>query len=72
MRVDFRRADVLMAQQCLDDAEVGTAFEQGSGKRVPEGMGRDGLLDACRLGLPLDHDEDHRARQVCARRFRKT
>ena len=65
MGIDLRRADALVAQQRLNHSEVGTSFEQGGGKRVSQRVGRDGLLDACRLRLPLDHNEDHHPRQVC-------
>ena len=56
MGIDFRRADTLMSQQCLDEAQVSAALQQGSGKRVAQGVGRDGLLDTCCFGLPLNHD----------------
>ena len=51
--VDFGGADGLMAQQGLDDAQVGAAFEQGCCKRVAQRVGRDGLRDAGLLGLPF-------------------
>ena len=62
--VDFGGADAFVAEQRLNDAQVGTAFEQGGGKRVAKGVGRYGFPDACRLGLLLDHNKDHGAREV--------
>ena len=64
MGVDFRRADILMSQQCLDEAQVGTSLQKCCGKRVAQGMGRDGLLNAGSLGLSLDHNQDHHPCQV--------
>ena len=66
MGVDFRRTDTLMPQQCLDETQVGTTLQQCRGKRVAQGVGRDGLLDTCRCCLPLDHDEYHHTCQVLA------
>ena len=55
-----------MAQHGLDGPEVGAAAKQGRGKAVAQRVGRDGLLDAGLLGLPLYHDENHRAGEVGA------
>ena len=52
-------------QHGLDGAQIGTALEQRGGKRVSKGVRTDGLLDACRLGLAFDHDENHGACEVC-------
>lgn len=38
MGVDHRRFDVAMAQQLLNCANVGAAFEQVHGEGVPEGV----------------------------------
>ena len=37
--VDLGGADALVAEKGLDDAEVGTAFEQGCGKGMAQGVG---------------------------------
>ena len=55
-----------MAQHGLDDTQVGSAFEQGCGKAVAQGVGGDGLLDACCPCILLHHDEHHRAGEVVA------
>ena len=62
--IDFRGADILVSQQCLNHPQVGSSLEQGGGETVAQGMGRDGLLDACILSRILDHDENHVAGEM--------
>ena len=45
MGVDHRRADVPVAQQLLDGANVVAVLPQVGGERVPEGVARGGLGD---------------------------
>lgn len=52
-------AYVLVAQHALDDTQVGPALEQVRSEGVAQGVGADGLLDACLLGQLLD-DVKHR------------
>ncbi len=44
MQIDRRFLQVAMAQQHLNGAQVGTGFEQMSGKAVAQGMGMDVLV----------------------------
>ena len=46
VRVDHRRAHVLVAQERLDRAEVGAGFEQVGGEAVAEGVAARALRDA--------------------------
>ena len=46
--------DIGMAQEFLDDAEVGAVFEEMGGKRVAEGVGRDRLGEADFGGVVFD------------------
>ena len=62
--VYLRSADALMSQHGLDGTQVCTALQQGCGKRVTQGVGRDGLGDAGLYSLLLDHDEHHHPCQV--------
>ena len=59
VRIDFRGSDILVSQQGLNHPQVGTALEQGGGKTMAQGMGRDGFLDARILSRILNHDEYH-------------
>ena len=52
VRVDHRRADVRMAEELLDRANVVPVFEQMRGKRMPERMATDALRDT---RLPRRH-----------------
>jgi hypothetical protein len=45
---------VLVAEQFLDGANVVTILEEMRGKTVPEGVGRDGLVDSRKLGGAFD------------------
>ena len=53
--VDFGGEDGLVAQHFLDDAEVGTVFQEVGGEGVAEGVGRDFLPDAGCHGLVFYH-----------------
>jgi len=58
MRVHHRRADVGMAEELLDRANVRPAFEQVCGERVPKGMAPDSLREP-RLASRLRHRPLH-------------
>ena len=60
-----------MAQQGLNDAQVGAAPQQGRGKRVAQCVGRNGLVNAGQFGLTLNHDEYHHAREMVAASVQK-
>ena len=64
--VDFGGADILVAQHLLNGTQVGATLKQSRGKGMAQGVGGDGLRDARLQSLALDHDEDHRAREVMA------
>ena len=51
-----------MPQQDLYSLQVRSSLKKCSGEAMTEGMGTDGLLDACRLGSFLDKDKDSDAR----------
>ena len=59
--VNFRGGNAFMAQHALDGAQVGAAFQQMSGKRMPECMRTDVFGDACLFGQLLDEVENHDA-----------
>lgn len=59
--VDLGGGYGLVAEHGLDGTEIGTAFEQGGGEGVTEGVGRDGLPNAGFLHKIFDHEEDHDA-----------
>ena len=61
VRVDFSGAYLLMAQHGLDSAQVGTAFEQVSGKGMAQRVRRDVLRDARPFGLDLQVVDDRDA-----------
>lgn len=46
VRIDLGGGYVRMAEQFLHDAEVGAAGEQMRGEAMPQGVGRQGFLDA--------------------------
>ncbi len=52
--VDLGGGDVGVAEEFLDDAEVGAAFEEVGGERVPQQVRVDVLLDAGEGGALLD------------------
>lgn len=45
MRVDHRRAHVVVTQQLLHGADVVAVFQQVGGEAVPQGMRRDGFVE---------------------------
>ena len=55
MRIDLCGPDALVAKQYLYHSQVSTPFEQGCGKRVSQGVWRDGLRDASLLSLPINN-----------------
>src|SRR5207253_2989874 len=58
VRVDLRRGHRGVAEQLLDDAQVGAALQQVSRERVAQDMRGDGLFDADGDGVPA-HDPEH-------------
>ena len=52
--IDLGGAEVGVSQHLLHGTEVGAAFEEMSGKAVPEGVGRDPAGDAGFVGDALD------------------
>ena len=65
--VDLRGGDVGMAQEVLDDAEVGAAREQVRGEGVAQEVGVD-VLQARGVGVLADDlpDRDALERPACA------
>ena len=55
---------VFVPEHTLDDAEVGPPLEQMGGKGVAEGVGADGLREACLFGQLLDDMEHGDARHT--------
>ncbi len=51
VRINFRGADVGMAKQFLDDAQIGAVFQQMRGETVPQHVRRD-VARRCRPGAP--------------------
>ena len=47
MGVDLRGSGALVAQEILDNSEIGAPFQEVGGKAVPERMRRYFLLDSC-------------------------
>lgn len=64
VRIDFSGADAFVPQHHLNGAKVGPTLQQFGGERVAKGVRRDGLLNASRLGLTFQHDENHGASKV--------
>ena len=52
--VDFGGSDVRVPEQFLDDAQVGTMFEQVCGEAVPQGVRGDFFRDACQSESVFD------------------
>ena len=46
VHIDFRGADVLVAEHCLNGPQIGSAFQKLCSEAVPESVGTDVLLDA--------------------------
>ena len=63
MSIDFCGAYVFVAEHTLYDAQVGTALEQVGSEGVAQGVGADGLLDACLLGQFGDDVEEGDTRE---------
>ena len=53
MCVDLRGADVRVAEQLLEAAQIGAVRQQVAGERMPQHMGRDGSLRCRRWRLAL-------------------
>ena len=64
MRIDFGCSNVLMTEHRLNGTQVCPTLQQRRSETMAQGVGRNGLLDACFLSLSLDHDEYHRACEV--------
>ena len=62
--VNLGSANILVPQHSLNGPQVGTALQQGSGKTVPQSVGRYGFGDTCLHCLPLYHDKYHGACEV--------
>ena len=54
MSVNFRGADVGVAEQFLDDPQVRAIFQQMSGKAMPDHVRGDVPFDICAPGAALD------------------
>ena len=63
MGVYLGGAYVFVAEHTLYDAQVGTALEQVGSEGVAQGVGADGLLDACLLGQFGDDVEEGDTRE---------
>ena len=66
MRVDLGGTGALVAEEILDDTEVGAAFQEMRREAVPEGLGRDSLFDVCGRGGVLHDPLDGPGGQVAA------
>src|SRR5512132_2303881 len=67
VRVALRRREVGVTEHLLDAAEVGTPFEEGRGKRVPEEGGVDARrIQPCLFGEAAKDQERSRAREGSA------
>lgn len=66
MGVDFRRSYRFVTQHGLNDAQVGSAFQECCGKGVSKRVGRNGFGDASLNSLLLDHNKYHGTREVCS------
>lgn len=64
MRIDFGCSNVFMTEHRLNGTQVCPTLQQRRSETMAQGVGRDGLLDACFFSLSLDHDEYHRAGEV--------
>lgn len=64
MRIDFGRSNVFMTEHRLNATQVCPTLQQCRSETMAQGVGRNGLLDACFFSLSLDHDEYHRAGEV--------
>ncbi len=61
MGVDLGRGYVGVAEQFLDDSEIGAAFQQMRCEAVPQGVRADGAGDAGFAGEATDQTPDVRA-----------
>lgn len=64
MRIDFGCSNVFMTEHRLNGTQVCPTLQQRRSETMAQGVGRDGLLDACFFSLSFDHDEYHRAGEV--------
>ena len=58
MCIDFSGGDGFMSQHALDGPQIGAAFQQMGGERVPERVARDAFADA-RLARRRRHRAQH-------------
>ena len=63
MGVDLGGRRIIKKEHTLYDAQVGTALEQVGSEGVAQGVGADGLLDACLLGQFGDDVEEGDTRE---------
>ena len=71
MGIDFCGTNGLMAQHRLNGTEVSAPFQQGGGKGMSEGMGRDSFLNASLTRVLLYHNKDHRTGEMTAAAVQK-
>jgi len=64
--IDLGRAQRLMAQQFLDDAEVGTIVEHVGGKAVSKRVGTDAGIQACLEEVLVEFASDRACRKALA------
>ena len=64
--VNLCRENILVTEQLLHLAYVGTSFEQVRGKGVAEGVGTYLLIDACTLCRLLYYSEYHYSGELLA------
>ena len=67
MGINLCRGNIRMAQKFLNDAEIGTPFQQMGCKRMPERVRRDFLPNPRLLGITADDLPDGLARQMFSR-----
>jgi hypothetical protein len=59
-----RRLQIVMAKECLDDPDVGPAFQQMGCKAMAKGMHGDRLTDVCRLDRLLEQARELTGAQI--------
>ena len=64
--IDFGRADAGVAQQFLDDAQVGAVFQQMGGEAVAQHVRREVAAQAGPAGAALDAQPQRRRRKRTA------
>ena len=64
MHINLCGGDRFVTEHSLDGSEVGSAFEQTSGKAVAKGVGRDCFVYACLLNKVANDVEHHNAGEL--------